>query len=107
MVSIRLRYITGVTIERRIFLQIARKEEPTSGLEPLTPAHYERSVKGCWALHTLANPVFLRGFLCPALPTVAWYCVRVMVKLGSRGISTWGSSSPHNGFLAVLELLLG
>ena len=36
MVSIRIRYITGVTIKRRIFLQIARKEEPTSGLEPLT-----------------------------------------------------------------------
>ena len=36
MVSIRIRYITGVAIERRIFLQIARKEEPTSGLEPLT-----------------------------------------------------------------------
>jgi hypothetical protein len=35
-VSIRIRCITGVTIQRRIFLQIARKEEPTSGLEPLT-----------------------------------------------------------------------
>jgi hypothetical protein len=36
VVSIRIRYITGVAIGRRIFLQIARKEEPTSGLEPLT-----------------------------------------------------------------------
>jgi hypothetical protein len=36
VVSMRIRYITGVTIEHRIFLQIARNEEPTSGLEPLT-----------------------------------------------------------------------
>jgi hypothetical protein len=36
VVSISIRYITGVTIKRRIFLQIARKREPTSGLEPLT-----------------------------------------------------------------------
>ena len=30
--------------------------EPTSGLEPLTPAHYECAVSGCWALHRIANP---------------------------------------------------
>jgi hypothetical protein len=41
VVSIRIRYITGVIIKRQIFLQIARKEEPTSGLEPLTSSHYE------------------------------------------------------------------
>src|SRR5215204_2300367 len=34
-----------------------RKEnrEPTSGLEPLTPAHYECAVRGCLALHRFAH----------------------------------------------------
>ena len=29
--------------------------EPTSGLEPLTCSSYECAVKGCLALHTIAN----------------------------------------------------
>ena len=33
-----------------------KRREPTSGLEPLTPAHYECAVSGCWALHRIANP---------------------------------------------------
>jgi hypothetical protein len=76
VVSIRIRYITGVTIKRQIFLQIARKEEPTSGLEPLTPAHYECAVSGCWELHTRAIPAYLSHFLFPGLLCVAPYCIR-------------------------------
>jgi hypothetical protein len=33
-----------------------QKREPTSGLEPLNPAHYECAVNGCWALHKTADP---------------------------------------------------
>ena len=36
MVLIRMHYFTGIPVTPRIFLPIARKEEPTSGLEPLT-----------------------------------------------------------------------
>jgi hypothetical protein len=34
-------------------------------------------------LHGFANSAFLSDFLFPVLPTVAGYCVRVRVKLGS------------------------
>ncbi len=42
-----------------------------------------------------ADSVFLRGFLFPVLPTIAGYCVRVRVKLGSRvhGLRVAGSCS--------------
>ena len=36
MVPIRIRYITGGSIGHPVFLQIAAKREPTSGLESLT-----------------------------------------------------------------------
>jgi hypothetical protein len=54
-----------------------------------------------------ANSVFLRGFLFPALPTIAGHCVRVRVILGSRGVRIWSPGPPQNGFLAALKLLLG
>src|SRR5918994_2358316 len=46
-------------------------------------------------LHGFAYPTFLSGFLFPALPTIAGYCVRVRVKLGSRvrGLRVAGSCS--------------
>src|SRR5215216_4952590 len=54
------------------------------------PAHYECAVSGCRGLHGLAIPAYVKGFLFPALPTIAGYCVRVRVKLGSarRGLAT-------------------
>ena len=48
--------------------------EPTSGLEPLTPAHYECAVRLCRGLLRAANPAFLQGFLFCGLPIVAPYC---------------------------------
>ena len=59
------------------------REEPTSGLEPLTPAHYERAVICCWGLHGVANPAFLGAFLRSGLLRVAPYCV----PGGARGVS--------------------
>ena len=89
MVSIRIRYITGVTIKRRIFLQIARKEEPTSGLEPLTCSlrvigHVLQGFAwGC-------KSPFLGGFFCTGLLSVAPYCA----PGGIRVVSIPGSYSP-------------
>jgi beta-lactamase class A len=48
-------------------LKISRNREPTSGLEPLTPALYECAVSGCRALQRLANPAYTLGFLFPRL----------------------------------------
>jgi len=79
--SIRTRYITGVAIERRIFLQIARNEEPTSGLESLSCSL--RVIHQ--ALHGAANTAFLSGFLCCGLPRVAPYCAPGGVRVVSGG----------------------
>jgi hypothetical protein len=38
-------------------------------------------------LQRCANPAGLKGFLFPVLPTIAGYCVRVRVKLGSSMVS--------------------
>jgi hypothetical protein len=65
-----------------------KKREPTSGLEPLTPAHYECAVRRCWALHRIANHAYVSGSLSSLLPTIAGYCVRVRVKLGSSGVGS-------------------
>src|SRR5919107_1069221 len=72
--------------------------EPTNGLKPLTPAHYECAVSGCWGLQELANPVYLKGFLCSALPCIAPYCVPGGIRVvsasaaelpSSKGCSYW------------------
>jgi hypothetical protein len=43
-------------LAENIRLIYGKKKEPTSGLEPLTPAHYECAVRSCWALQGFANP---------------------------------------------------
>ena len=48
------------------------------------PAHYECAVMRCRNVQGIANPAILSGFSFPRLPTIAGYCVRVRVKLGSR-----------------------
>jgi hypothetical protein len=58
--------------------------EPTSGLEPLTPAHYECAVMCCRDSHGIADPAFLAGFLCCGLLRVAPYCVPGGVRVVSR-----------------------
>ena len=70
----------------RFLLQMSVKREPTSGLEPLTLAHYERSIRRCRGLHELANPAYLSRFLFSGLPVVAPYCVPggVRVSLGAQ-----------------------
>src|SRR5215203_3671066 len=50
-------------------------------------ANYECAVWGCWALLGFAKPACLKGFQFCRLPTIAEYCVRVRVKLGSSGVS--------------------
>jgi hypothetical protein len=66
------------------YCRCKENREPTSGLEPLTPAHYECAVRCCWVLLGFADSVFLRGFLFPVLPTIAGHCVRVRVKRGQE-----------------------
>jgi hypothetical protein len=58
-----------------------------SGLEPLTPAP-ATSVRSWVAerCRSLQIPHKQRDFLFPVLPTIAGYCVRVRVKLGSIGV---------------------
>ena len=60
---------------------LGRADERTRTAYPCSS--YECAVSGCWALQGFANPAYLEGFPFPALPTVAGYCVRVRVKLGS------------------------
>src|SRR5829696_417388 len=50
------------------------------GLRLVLPPH---DIRDCWALHALANPLYLRRFLFPALPCVAPYRVRGGVKVVS------------------------
>src|SRR5918993_1654625 len=74
-------------------LSSIKRREPTSGLEPLTPAHYECAVMCCRGLHEVANPPYLKGFPFSALPSVAPYCV-------PGGIRTSDSYSPTAGLMA-------
>src|SRR5215208_3051859 len=62
--------------------------EPPSGLEPLTPAHYECAVSSCRGVQGLANPAYLSRFPFSALPCVAPYCV----PSGVRVVSEWCQS---------------
>jgi hypothetical protein len=48
----------------------------------------------CRGLQVFANSVFLRGFLFPVLPTIAGYCVRVRVKLGSSTLDSYSHWMP-------------
>jgi hypothetical protein len=61
--------------------------EPTSGLDPLTPAHYECAVMRCKSLHRIANPAFLGKLLCLGLLCVAPSCVPGGVRVVSRAPS--------------------
>jgi len=56
--------------------------EPTSGLEPLTSSHYEWSLRRCRGVQRIANPAYLEGFLCSALPCIALYCAPGGVRDG-------------------------
>jgi hypothetical protein len=62
----------------------AEKGEPTSGLEPLTPAHYEWSVKRCRDVQRVANPAYLSGFLFSGLLSVVPYRVPDGVRVVSK-----------------------
>jgi hypothetical protein len=70
---------------RLLTLNGRQKREPTSGLEPLTPAHYECAAGRCRGLHEVANLPYLKGFPFSALPCVAPYCVPGGVKVVSGG----------------------
>jgi hypothetical protein len=59
--------------------------EPTSGLEPLTPAHYECAVRRCRGVHGFANAAYLSRFLFSALLRVAPYCVPGGIRVVSKG----------------------
>jgi hypothetical protein len=63
------------------------KEEPTSGLEPLTCSLRVRGQR-LLGLHRSKNPAWVSGFLFPALPVIAGRCVRVRATLGSSKAST-------------------
>jgi hypothetical protein len=49
---------------------------------------YECAVIGCWALHGLSNPAQIKGYVFLVMPSIAGYCVRARVKLGSSGVGT-------------------
>ncbi len=49
--------------------------------------HYECTVDGCRALHRLASPTQVSGFLFPALPTIAGHRIRVGVKVRRLRVS--------------------
>jgi hypothetical protein len=71
------------------YLQIAIKwradeRTRTADLESLS----ECAVSSCWALHRIANHAYVSGSLFSLLPTIAGYCVRVRVKLGSSGVGS-------------------
>ncbi len=79
------------------YLQICTKNrEPTSGLEPLTCS---LRVCGRWLLSVarVCISAFLSGFLFPRLPTIAGYCVRVRVKLGSSILDSYAHWIPSMG----------
>jgi hypothetical protein len=77
-------YPRGAVTVRRDFPANCEKEgEPTSGLEPLTPAHYVRSYVRCRGVQEIANPAFLGGFLCSGVLSVAPYCVPDGVRVVS------------------------
>jgi hypothetical protein len=64
---------------------------PKRRADERTPTAYPCSLRVCgqWLLGIAgcANPADLKDLLFPRLPTIAGYCVRVRVKLGSSG--TW------------------
>ena len=68
------------------YLQIATLLESRRGDSNPWPAHYECAVRRFWTLHRLANPALTTGFLFPALPTIAGYCVRVRVKWDQQSV---------------------
>ena len=89
--------------------------EPTSGLEPLAPAHYECAVRGCQALHGLTNPasrwrtsvnasqamplklaVFLSAPFFMLLAVVAMFCPPV-TSLPNSTANTSFAISGHEG----------
>jgi len=72
-----------------------KNKEPTSGLEPLTPAPASSDQSGVAGVHRSANPPYIRSFLFSGLLRVAPYCVRSGVRVVSISPSRPQATPPR------------
>src|SRR5215211_251279 len=79
-----------------------KSKEPTSGLEPLTSSHYERSVRRCRGVAQPCNPRIFRPVSLPWIVLCCTYCVPGGARVGSNTPNTNTGANSSSEYPAYL-----